>query len=224
MKIFKSGEIFQGRSHVDMVNQVLGTKYRDWRKCTVELDKFGAHGVISWFVMMDGSENGYGEGWKWKNYLSKDEEQITETNVDRGNIKLYHVQNEEGYHPYRLAFQLDPNQTGNRYKCKFIGAFCLESFALPDLSTMRYKKVSNTFRLCEIGESTYGADDRKFFLTRSSKLSLPIEKLGFSANSYRLLTKSGIRCLGELLEIGMGSDCELVREIREKLRESMYCS
>ena len=68
MKIFKSGEIFQGRSHVDMVNQVLGTKYRDWRKCTVELDKFGAHGVISWFVMMDGSENGYGEGWKWKNY------------------------------------------------------------------------------------------------------------------------------------------------------------
>ena len=137
---------------------------------------------------------------------------------------MYHVQNEEGYHPYRLAFQLDPNQTGNRYKCKFIGAFCLESFALPDLSTMRYKKVSNTFRLCEIGESTYGADDRKFFLTRSSKLSLPIEKLGFSANSYRLLTKSGVRCLGELLEIGMGSDCELVREIREKLRESMYCS
>ena len=55
-------------------------------------------------------------------------------------------------------------------------------------------------------------------------MSLPIEKLGFSANSYRLLTKSGISCLGELLEIGMGSDCELVREIREKLRESMYCS
>ena len=55
MKIFKSGEIFQGRSHIDMVNQVLGTKYRDWRKCTVELDKFGAHGVI-FLVCNDGWE------------------------------------------------------------------------------------------------------------------------------------------------------------------------
>lgn len=92
------------------------------------------------------------------------------------------------------------------------------------MSTMCYKKVSNTFRLCKIGETIYGADDRKFFLERSSKLSLPIEKLGFAANSYRLLTKSGISCLGELLELGMGIDCELLREIREKLRDNMYYS
>ena len=70
MTRLEKNRVYYGRSNADMINRVLGTSWwSKYYKCTVDLDRYGAEGVIAWFVFMDGSKHGYEDGWMWKNYL-----------------------------------------------------------------------------------------------------------------------------------------------------------
>lgn len=78
MRIFKENDVFYGKNYADLINKTIGTSFAGYMKCSVNLEPFGAPGVIAWFVFMDGSEHGYEEGWKWVNKLSLDQNIIDE--------------------------------------------------------------------------------------------------------------------------------------------------
>ncbi len=216
MKILQGGDIFSGKSYVDMINKAIGTNYHEWMKSSVNLDEFGCPGLIAWFVFMDGSEHGFGQGWKWVNKLSFDGKEIDEYNISPSKMQLRKRRLEEGYHPYRLAFQLDPYGNGNAHSCRFVGVFRFKSFIRKDSSAMTYEKVADTFRLGSQGESGGYLDSKNDLFPQAGKYCTPIEDLGFSDATYKILRKY-INRAGELLELGIGVEGPLADEIFEKV-------
>ena len=95
----EKNRVYYGHSNADMINRVLGTSWNKYYKCTVDLDRYGAEGVIAWFVFMDGSKHGYEDGWMWKNYLLNGGERIYEYNVSTSDKQLKKVQSEIGFRP-----------------------------------------------------------------------------------------------------------------------------
>ena len=75
MKEIKVGETWNGSSHADMINKVLGKNYRAYMKSTVSLLDYGING-IAWFVFMDGTINGHKKEWLWRNTLSINSKKI----------------------------------------------------------------------------------------------------------------------------------------------------
>ena len=218
MKILRAGDIFSGKSHADMINNALGAKCANPMKSSVHLDKFGHNGIIAWFVYMDGSIHGY-EDWHWSNRLSLDGLTIYERNMDQPKKKLEIERLKNGYNPFRLAFQLDPYETGNRYCCKFVGAFRLEAFKGNEVPDIEYKKVLDSFTIGGKGE--YGSkyiNDRNDFFIDDMRYKAKIEKLNFSNNVYTMLKRANVNIVGELLEIGLGFN-EASIEIRDKIEE-----
>lgn len=218
MRILNKGDIFSGKSYADMINKAIGTNYQSWMKSSVDLSAFGCPNMIAWFVFMDGSEHGYGEGWKWANRLSEDGKEIDEYNVASSKMQLKKRRVDEGYYPYRLAFQLDPYGENNNHCCRFVGAFRFKSFIRKDASAVTYEKMANTFKLGskgEVGEHLDGKDD---LLPKSGKYWIPLEELGFSTTTYQIL-RGHIKYAGELLELGIGVEGPLADEIQMRIFE-----
>jgi len=217
LKILNLGDVTYGLNHADMINKAIGTNYDAWFKSVVDLDQFGVQGVVAWFVFMDGSEHGYEEGWRWKNYIFDDKNEIHEYNVSTIKTTIIKKRNEDGYYPFRLCFQIDPYNTGNRYCCKFVGAFRLTSFLKEDLTAIKYTKVIDSFTLGSKGEKGFYLNSKDDFLKKNSSYFIPLEKLGFSDRVYQLLKRGNISYAGELLELGFCINGEIADEIRHKI-------
>ena len=106
---------------------------------------------------------------------------------------------------------MDPHGAGDRYNCKFVGAFTLTEVLEPDFSAVKFTKVSDRFVL-----SYYDGDDKTMF-TKSELYNTKIETLGFSDSTLKMLLNGNINKLGQLLEIGMYSAGPLVEEIYAKI-------
>ena len=85
MKRFVVGNVFRGITHADLINNTIGTRYKSFQACSLELNNFGADNVFAWFVFMDGTSHGYEDGWLWKNKLTEDGNIIREFNIDNIN-------------------------------------------------------------------------------------------------------------------------------------------
>lgn len=140
MREIKVGDTWEGNNHADMINKVMGTDYKGYMKSTVTLTHFGGDG-FAWFVFMDGSVHGTSKDYLWVNKISADGITIVETCISED--KSYVKSVAEKYHKV-LAFQLDPDGTGNKYKCKFVGYFDQERYDHQNLIRV-YKRISETY-------------------------------------------------------------------------------
>lgn len=223
MKILRAGEVTIGRDYTNMINEAIGTNFKRIEKCTVDLDQFGVSNVIAWFVYMDGSKHGYPDGWEWTNMLSFDGKTIREYNVSTDKKRLKIKQNEEGYHPYRLCFQLDPNGTKRKYWCKFLGAYRFSKFLENDLNAFEYVKVKDEFKIGSIGDAfNPELNSKNDFLNNAEAYKIPIETMGFSNETYKILQIGSIKNAGDLLELGIGTNGKIADEIRQKLLQ-FFC-
>lgn len=214
MKTFSVGETFFGRSHTDLVNNVLETNFGFTKKSRIDLTGFQCHGVVAWFVYMDGSIHGY-EDWRWANRLSCGGTKITERYIDSSRKMLGIERLKNGYNPFRLAFRLDPHETGNRYCCKFVGAFRLNAFIGDDVPDIEYVKIADDFT---IGDKYNYIDYdacKSIFFRNDARYTAKIETLNFSDGVYRMLKNANITMAGELLSIGLGFDKSSI-EMRDK--------
>lgn len=134
MKKIKVGDVWQGNSYANMINEVLGTKYLKYQRATVPIEKFGLTGV-AWFVYMNGTiRNGH------HNILLDDGDTIKEyidVNGDRSGGLDY---------PIRLSFMRDPDNDGNIYRLMFVGYF-MRSEVRSDNLVRTYKKVNDSITL-----------------------------------------------------------------------------
>lgn len=217
MKIFSVGDVFYGANHTDLINKTLGTKFKGTQRCGIDLSDFQCDGVIAWFVFMDGSVHGY-EDWHWSNRLSRDGSIIYEKNMDIPKKKLEIARLENGYHPFRLAFQLDPYETGNRYCCKFVGAFKMDSFVGKEVPDTEYKKVLDNFTIGDRDGYCHQVTDITEFYKDDDRYNASIETLKFSEEVYRMLKNANVHNVGELLNLGLGFAQRSV-EIRNKIEE-----
>ena len=218
MKNLKTGDVFYGKNYADMINNAIGTNFHSWMKSGVELDDFGCPGIIAWFVFMDGTEHGYEEGWSWVNKLSMDGQEIDEYNISISKDRLKRRRAQEGYYPYRLAFQLDPYGNGSHHCCRFVGAFRLKSFIREDASAVTYEKVMDCFKLGAKGEVGAYLNTKEDLIPTTGKYTIPLEDLEFSEGVQRLL-KGYIKNAGDLLELGIGFEGPLADEIQKKICE-----
>ena len=221
MRILRVGDVIFGKSHADMINKAIGTHFYSYMKSSVELSDFGCPNVIAWFVYMDGSVHGYEDGWRWANRLSLDGNEIDEYNVSDCKEKLKKRRIDDGFNPYRLAFQIDYDETGNRHCCKFVGTFRLKSFIRKDASAVTYEKVLDEFKLLGKGEYGGGYNCKEDLIPKEGKYLTSLLEMGFSEKTYSLL-KNSIKNAGELLELGIGIDGPIANEIQEKICTHFY--
>jgi hypothetical protein len=147
MKIFRLGQIWESDSHTGMINKVLGTNYPAYMRFSVPLSKWGKEG-IAWFAFMDGTVHGHRKDYLWTNTLSEDGKTICEQSAsDNLDYAIEHTR-VNGLFPKRLCFQLDPDGTGNRNKCKFVGYFELDTPIVNERMHKRtHQRVSEEFIL-----------------------------------------------------------------------------
>ncbi|MCL2798181.1 MAG: hypothetical protein FWD58_09050 [Firmicutes bacterium] len=141
MKEFKVGQTWQGKTYADMINKVMDISYGEgYPKATVPTSE---PGVVAWFAFIDGKARGPKKDWQWANALSKDESTIIEEYVgndfDNAREKVVSLQ---GIFRKRFCFQRDPDGTGNKYKCKYIGYFELDKFDERELIRIHKRKGS----------------------------------------------------------------------------------
>lgn len=226
MKILRSGDTAIGRNYAEMINDAIGTNFKGYQKCTVDLpnpDEPEKTDICAWFVYMDGSVHGYPDGWLWRNILSSDGKTIREYNVSPNKILLMKRQTSEGYHPYRLCFQLDPNGKDKNNWSKFVGAFRFSKFLSEDLSAVEYVKVSDEFKIASKGDRFNSIlNTKNDFLIDAASYKIPISKMGFSDLVYQLLSRFSITTSGDLIELGIGVEGEIAVEIRKKLYEWLH--
>lgn len=221
MKTLTAGDLIYGHSYTDMINKAIGTKFKGYRRSLAELDDFGAAGVGAWFVYMNGMEHGM-EDNLWENFKSLDETYIKEFCVSPSHKKIMEKRDKEGFHPFRLAFQIDPYDTDDSPTCcKFLGAFCFSKFLREDLTAIEYKKISDVFRIN--GKDEFGAPCS----TRADLLEIddpvikkflsPIDELRLPEKIYQMLKGAEIKYAGELLELGLGTG-----SYSTEIRKSLY--
>lgn len=221
MKELHYREVFYGSNHANLVNRAIGTKFSEpLRRCWFDLSDFGSTGIIAWFVFMDGSKHGYPDGWWWRNKLSSDGEEIYEYNVSnlmpgKQQVDSFHSQN--GYNPYRICFQLDPYQSGNRYCCRFVGLFMLNKLLSSDGTAVGYKKVQDNFILGTMGETSYMFLTDDDLAKRDKRYQLNVARLGFPERTLGILQRGNITTVAELLELGYGNNTDFADEVNDKL-------
>jgi hypothetical protein len=143
MKVLKVGDIWEGVNYADMINKVLDKHYIAYMPCTVRLDAIKGVPTVAWFVYMDGSVHGTNKDYLWRNIIEKDGMSITEycASKDKSFTRNFARLNKSV-----VAFQLDPQNTGKRYKCKFVGVFELENYDSENV-IRTYRRVSDTYVL-----------------------------------------------------------------------------
>lgn len=145
---YTTGDTFRGVDFTDMFNRALGTHYKQYMKCYIGLKKLGfSDNGIAWIVFMDNSVNGTREDYLFKNWISPDGNMIEEAYVgDDPNNGVKYKFISEG--DLRLAFQRDPDGTGDKYKCKFVGVFEFKEYRKSETGFIRvHKKISDYYPL-----------------------------------------------------------------------------
>ena len=213
MRTFHCGDIFSGENYPDLINNTLGTKFDSYIKASVPLDNFELPGVIAWFVFMDGSEHGYPDRYTWKNFLGGDT--IVEEASSNDRSEVIAMQDKNGHHPFRLAFQIYPPKSGE-WRCRFVGAFSLSAFLREDLTIRKYIKISDDFKLREPGDIGGILNKKEDFYENMPKYFTPVERMGFSHAILQILRNNKISTAGELLELGLGASGQIADEVRQK--------
>ncbi len=221
MKNLFVGDVFYGKSYVNMINKAIETNLHEGlMNSLVKLDNFGYKDVAAWFVFLNGETHGHRKDWLWKNYLLDNKTRIQEKLVSTTKNFYNNKRNEEGYLPYRLCFQIDPFETGNKFCCRFVGLFTLTGFYKKDLTSMEYTKFADEFCLKYINEYEYDEKIKKPLVNSNDKYKTPVSKMGFSEYALNILKSGNVNHAHELLEIGLNSDNEsLINEIKQKLYE-----
>lgn len=220
MKIFHANDGFMAHSYADMINVVLGTNFTSYQESGVPLDNFGLKGVIAWFAFMDGSEHGYKDDYKWVNILSGNT--IKEKLVSKDHKYVVEKFDREGYYPYRLAFEIcEHGESANngRHSCRFVGAYTLSNFLRKDLTSRLFVKVSDDFILRSKGEYGKILNEKEDFIKGMPKLLTPVESMGFTPNTLNILKSGKIANAGDLLELGVDCQGQIIDEIHKKLYE-----
>ena len=216
IRTIRKGEIFLGKSNADMINKAIGTHFHDYKRCGVEMSDFGVDGVLSWFVFMNGEIHGYGEtDWLWKNTISEDGNTIKEIFVPKNKSALYDQRSKKGFYPYRYAFMLDPCESGNRYLCKYMGAFRIKRILSDDLTVTEYEKVFDDAKVNYYADAGYNEiiDSKDKFLVGADRYKVSINQMGFSKDTLELLQKFNILTAGDVLELGFEMGTRLGDEI-----------
>lgn len=189
---------FFGARYCDMLTHALNKKfYVNHLASYVDMEPFGAPGVISWFVFMNGQPHGYPDDWLWTNEISDDGNEIIEENICDDLTKLLNKRIEEGFLPFRLAFRRDPFDCGNANWCQFVGAFRFGGF-IDGLSRVKYVKVADRIVLPGIGARAQD-DCRDIFINDWSEYRYPVEKMGLNGTDLQTLRQANIKYAGELL-------------------------
>lgn len=199
----KELSLFNGNNYDSMLTAAHGNqkKFFGYIKAWVDLAEFGAPDVISWFVFMNGQAHGYPDGWLWTNKISDDKKEIIEENVSTSLSELVVKRIEEGFHPFRLAFQrasFAPNS------CKFVGAYRFDCFLDVGISLVRYVKVADSIDIPGRGVSERDfLDFREAFSVKDwSEYHVPIEEMELSSRTKQILKKCGLNVAGDLLRLG----------------------
>ncbi len=144
MKI-KTGDGWKGKSKADMINRVLGTDFKQHMQSGVRINRGTSDEILAWFVVLDEKPRGTDGSWLWVDKLSCDGREIEEFYVGDDYLK-YKYKMKKGEFPRRLVFQIDPDDVGDRYFCRFMGEFHLVE-RNDNIGYKRYKKVSDEFKL-----------------------------------------------------------------------------
>lgn len=221
MRVLETGDTFYGKNYTELINNELGTFFSNLMRCRLDLDEFGLNGIIAWFIHLDGSTNGY-KRWLWQNYLSDDGKRIDEYNINKEKSVLRSVRAKESFAPFRLVFELHKNKGVEGYSCKFVGAFKLDCFfGVGTQLDVRYTKVLDKVVLKERFEKNANVTTREEFFQNDVRYTTPIEKLGFSDNTYRLLKKANVNTAGEVMEVGWG-ETQVTDEVIDKVQKFFH--
>lgn len=144
VKTLRTGDLFRGSNFTDMLNNALGTRYKQFMKCWISLKALGGREEGRfWLVFMDGSVHGVHKNYLWRNILSPDGNTIEEECVaeDRSEIALHVPQGE-----VRVALRRDPFASDDKYLCEFVGVFRIAGYRENKDSFVRiYKKIADTY-------------------------------------------------------------------------------
>lgn len=126
--LYKLGQVWEGKSYVDLINKIFHKNYKSFIPCTLKLEQFDAPG-IAWIVVINGTPHG-GNGDLWVNRLFDNGETIEEeyVGVHSDKIRQEFLTYRERTFSDRLTFQKDPDNNGNAYKAKCLGFYILKSY------------------------------------------------------------------------------------------------
>ncbi len=230
MKNFTKGQVFYGKTHVKLINNVIGTHYHDYDASLVDLQQFGSDGIFAWFVFMNGQTHGWHfphHSWLWQNYLSDDETHIREHYVSHKKSTYVDRRAETGYMPFRVAFQLNSYESNpypvtylkeNCHCCQFKGVYRIARFLEKDLSVVEYERASDHFALGE--DESYNAKVTHVEdLCNSPPLyQAHIEQAKLSSATINMLKNGGIRYVWELLTL----DVSDIPAIKQEINTAIY--
>ena len=74
----KTGDEWTGRNKANLINEVLGTDFKQHLQSGVPLERVGLPGVIAWFANLDGKERGHIDDWRWVDTINDDGTEIEE--------------------------------------------------------------------------------------------------------------------------------------------------
>ncbi len=131
--LYKLGQVWEGESYVDLVNEIFHQNYKQYLLSTVKLNSFGVDG-IAWIVCIDGKPHGR-DGDLWINRLIENGNIIEEEYVGVNKYKIRQEFLNPNYRTFadRLTFQKDPSNTGDNYKAKCLGFYVLKSYDIDRL-------------------------------------------------------------------------------------------
>lgn len=126
--LYKLGQVWEGKSYVDLINKIFHKNYKNFIPCTLKLEQFDAPG-IAWIVVINGTPHGR-NGNLWVNRLFENGEIIEEeyVGVHSDKIRQEFLTYRERTFSDRLTFQKDPDNNGNAYKAKCLGFYILKSY------------------------------------------------------------------------------------------------
>ncbi len=144
----KTGDEWAGTNKADLINEVLGTDFKQHMQSGVPLERVGLPGVVAWFVNLDGKERGHIDDWRWVDTINDDGTEIEERCVSFDKTK-YNNKMKRNLCPSRLVFMLDPYGVGNDYTCRFLGYFQLVEHKR-EIGCKRFKKTGDEVSIWDI--------------------------------------------------------------------------
>lgn len=128
----KSGDIFYARTHAELLNQILGTDYKQYMKCAYNL----SDDTVIWMIRLDGHESKAG----WTNILRADGIYEVYTGDPCSRLDAHKTPN---YPKKRLVFDIvESAYQGRRYI--FRGIYKFDDIA-GDNDRRVWRKISDKY-------------------------------------------------------------------------------
>lgn len=200
MESFFEGDIFNGNSYANMINNALDIKCEEnYRRSGVDLPN--DNNIIAWFGYLNGEVHGYYQDkYYWRNIIKIEngEEYIYEEYLGETEFIINKMANSR-LCPYRVVFGRDPFESGNAYICRFMGVYCLDAFWGKDNMNKRFKKVSDRYFL-------FDKDPKKVIYEKMPVLCEAVKELGLSEETLNIIKNNGVMRIGEVLELEFGGN------------------